>query len=300
MKQDARIPQKEFGRLVAALRREHMDEQGNVWSQDELAKQTGLPKETIANIEIGRKKLLSTDILLQLAEAFNLTSDERMEFFLAANRIEEQQIAQRTASPQAVLNNLIQTLERTYAPAYIIDTYCDLLAVNMAALRFYSVAEEHATLMAAEPARMNMLSYVFSPEWNKQDVMAEQDWKHYAYANMTLFRTYTLRFRSTPYFASLLSQMLRWPLFKRYWQDLPYTESDYSIDSEYVRMCSPDLGPVSCYSTMYRVITRYGYLLLVTNIPTDARTAQVVYDLVQQGGTQVHCFAPWPEKDLLD
>jgi transcriptional regulator with XRE-family HTH domain len=277
-----------------------MNEQGHEWSQDYLAKKTDLPKETIANIEIGRKKLLSTDILLQLAEAFNLTSDERMEFFLAANRIEEQQIAQRTECPQAILNNLIQTLERTYAPAYIIDTYCDLLAVNVAALKFYSVTEEHATLMATEPVRTNMLSYVFSPEWNKQDVMTEQDWKHYAYANMTLFRTFTLRFRSTPYFASLLSQMLRWPLFKRYWQDLPYAESDYSIDSEYVRMCSPDLGPVNCYSTMYRVITRYGYLLLVTNIPTDARTAQVVYDLIQQDGTRVHCFAPWPEKVLSD
>jgi hypothetical protein len=43
----------EFGRLIAALRKEHRDEDDRVWTQRRLGEETRLGKEVISKIEQG-------------------------------------------------------------------------------------------------------------------------------------------------------------------------------------------------------------------------------------------------------
>ena len=76
---------KDFGRLIAALRKEHFDPvAGKVWSQKVLAQKTNLSSKIIVNLERGVKVNLDETTLIQLADAFSLTPLERQEFFAAA------------------------------------------------------------------------------------------------------------------------------------------------------------------------------------------------------------------------
>lgn len=75
----------EFGQLVTALRREHVDEWDRQWTQAKLAQETGLPLTVMGTIERGSKTQRDEATLLQLAQALQLTSGEREAFFTAAS-----------------------------------------------------------------------------------------------------------------------------------------------------------------------------------------------------------------------
>lgn len=148
---------KDFGQLVAALRREHryLDKDSKVrfWSQERLAEVANLSEDTIIKIEGGRKRNLSPDILLKLAQALNLTTEERVEFFMAANDLDDRQIIRCPDNPHDTLQHLVQTLQQTYLPAFIIDTYCDVLAVNEAVLMIFNVSDNGCCIHQATPDR---------------------------------------------------------------------------------------------------------------------------------------------------
>jgi transcriptional regulator with XRE-family HTH domain len=70
----------DFGRLIASLRKEHEDEEGNPWSQDYLAQEANgaagadlFSEDIIGRIERG-KRSLDNETLLALAAALHLTS----------------------------------------------------------------------------------------------------------------------------------------------------------------------------------------------------------------------------------
>ena len=74
----------EFGTLVTSLRKDLE------WTQKDLADRSAVDISIISNIERGeRKALLKDNILLKLANGFNLTSMERMEFLFAASGVTE-------------------------------------------------------------------------------------------------------------------------------------------------------------------------------------------------------------------
>jgi len=90
---------KEFGKLIAALRKEHFDEDGNRLTQAKLAKraqqrdpQTPLNEIIIGKIERGERAMLDEQTLLSLADTLELTMGERREFFLAATGLDNEQI----------------------------------------------------------------------------------------------------------------------------------------------------------------------------------------------------------------
>jgi transcriptional regulator with XRE-family HTH domain len=292
----------EFGHLVATLRKEHreLDQAGNMlsWTQHQLARRANLSKEIIANIEGGRKKSLSPAVLLNLARALNLTSEERAEFFSAANGIDDDQRIRCVSSPQDTLNHILHTLEQTYLPAFVIDTYCDVLAANQAVLNIFHVTERDAAYIARHPIGTNMLTFVFSPQLNMQSVMEPHFWENYAYTNMMFFRTTTLRYRTTSYFKRLLSELRQWKLFRRYWEEVSYEERDYVVNTEHIHINNPVLGPLQFYSALYKTMTSHGYLSLFVYVPADSTTMQVFCEQAQQeGGTNVFRFGSWPKMD---
>lgn len=122
----------EFGQLVAALRKEHLDEDGNRWTQDKLGRETGLGEVAIGKIERGERANFDEGTLLKLADALQLTSMERKEFFLAASGIDSKHIARESAKPRATLDDLLQTMEGLQLPAFIDDSYSDVVAANSA------------------------------------------------------------------------------------------------------------------------------------------------------------------------
>ncbi|MGE5842322.1 MAG: helix-turn-helix domain-containing protein, partial [Deltaproteobacteria bacterium] len=83
------MDRKQFGKLIAALRREQRDEHDHEYTQAKLAEVVGVSEQIIGKIERGEKITYEADLLINLAKAFRLSSPERQEFFLAAVGLEE-------------------------------------------------------------------------------------------------------------------------------------------------------------------------------------------------------------------
>ena len=82
------MDRKEFGKLIAALRKEYFDEAGNRLTQAklaELAQQrdplSPLNEIIIGKIERGERAMLDDQTLISLADTLELTMGERQEFF---------------------------------------------------------------------------------------------------------------------------------------------------------------------------------------------------------------------------
>ena len=84
------MDRKEFGKLIAALREEHIEFSAKgmgVWTQAKLAKEANLPEKAISQIEQGRKMNLDAQTMTQLARALKLTAVEQVELFAAAAEV---------------------------------------------------------------------------------------------------------------------------------------------------------------------------------------------------------------------
>ena len=296
-----------FGKLISALRAEIDDEDYHPWTQKKLADETGLSEHIIRNIEQGRRRL-DSETLIILAEALRLTSGERKEFFLAASGVEYKDIAQRETEPAIVLNYLIQRMERVYLPAYIIDSFCDVIAVNSAVMRLLDLDMAGLSLetMRAKPFGLNMLQFVFSDKAVEyyQKLMGKQHWLDYAYQNMMIFRNYTLRYRSTDYFQELLEELKKLPHFKKYWREWrdPYWreeyfgQKDHFIDNEYIYQNSRKMGALVYFSTAITALTTFCDLHFCVYVPATSHTANMFLEISQDNGADIMQVSPWPKK----
>lgn len=297
----------DFGKLISALRAENDDDDYYPWTQGKLADETGLSEQIISNIEQGRRRL-DTEILMILAKALRLTSGERKEFFLAASGVEHKNIAQREAEPTVVLNYLVQQMEKVYLPAYIIDSFCDVIAVNSAVVHLLDLDAAGLNLetMQDRPFGLNMLQFVFADKAveHYQKLMGEKHWLDYAYQNMMIFRNYTLRYRSTEYFQNLLTELKKLPQFKRYWREWrdPYwreeyfEQKDHFIDNEHIHQNSEKLGAIVYFSTAITALTTFCDLHFCVYVPATAHTASMFLEISQGSGANIIQVSTWPKK----
>jgi transcriptional regulator with XRE-family HTH domain len=294
------MDRKEFGQLVVALRKEHIDEEGKQWTQDKLAQVAQLAPEIVGNIERGRRSNLKPEIVMQLAEALNLTSVERRELLLAAQMVSEQPVAHEDndENAQAVLTRLVQQVEHTLLPAYLLDVYCDILACNNAALSLLGLTPKvlqdrtHAPVAAA-----NLMRVIFAPEWQQQAAMGEY-WLRYAQYHMALFKQLTLRYRMRPYFTHLIAELRQWPLFRRYWFQFYNETHDPTLQVANLRRYSHLWGDVHYITPSLTAHTSQGSLVLMVAVPADATTAHVFAEMGRQTPRQAHQFSSWPDKDM--
>ena len=288
----------DFGMLVKALRQEHWDANDRRWTQETLAEKAGVSKRVIERIEEGSRKKLDSGTLLRLANALQLTSGERREFFLAASGVEQELFARPDKDPQEILFHLINRHD-VYLPAYIIDSYCDVLAANAAILRLLDLEAAGLPVreMVQKPFGMNMLQYVFSPKAvNFYRGLMGEHWDDYAYQNMMIFRTLSLHHRSSTYFEELLEALKKYPLFRRYWREVYWKEDDHLSDNEHIWVDTQEWGPLLYFSASYTVMTRAGRLHFCTYVPATADTASVFAQIVEESGTMLTQLGSWPEK----
>ena len=126
------MPRLEFGSLVGLLR----SELG--WTQSQLSENAEIDSATLSNIERGAKKHLDPELLLRLANALQLTSLERREFFLASCGLDQKDIVRQpslatpsdTCNHKELLAKLGGLMAQMYAPAFLADVYGDVVAVN--------------------------------------------------------------------------------------------------------------------------------------------------------------------------
>lgn len=207
----------EFGQLVTALRKEQRDENYNVWTQKTLGEKTGLGELVVGKIERGQRAILDENVLLCLANALQLTSLERKEFFFSALDIDSDQIAFKGSDSETILNNLIEKMAEIQLPAYITDPFGDVVAANALIIGLLEISSDYIDSGYILPAGFNHMRVGFSPESGFSKLLGPQ-WHSAAIQIMQLFRGCSLRYRSSPYFAHTFSALRKYPLFGQYWR----------------------------------------------------------------------------------
>jgi transcriptional regulator with XRE-family HTH domain len=298
---------KDFGKLIASLRREHEDEEGLPWTQERLAHEANAAagaqvynEDIISRIERG-KRTFDRNTLLALAAALLLTSDERKEFFLAASEIDVQEIASQELSAEEVFSQVIESIRELYLPATVVDAYCNVLAVNRVMLELMNFSSAYDVVSGIQPYGFNLLRFIFSEEGSEHFIRLMGDgYDDFAYTAVNIFRTFSLAYRYTDYFHSLLTELRKSRLFKRYWSEIYFLEKEHRFAKVDIRAISPKWGPLSLNFTTKTAFTPAGELHLAVCVPADQKTSNVCGELSHHTDEpSVFCLTPWPDKDYL-
>jgi transcriptional regulator with XRE-family HTH domain len=300
------MDRREFGQLIAALRKEHMDEAGNRMTQAKLAElaqaqnpQSPVNEVILGKIERGERAMLDDHMLLSLADALKLTTGERREFFLAATGLDDEQIYQDHADPQKALAKALRTLQDIQLPAVLLDSYLDIIAANSAVLDLYNASHMHIQGRLGQLGGLNLLDYIFSSDFEPQRrLMARQAWRNFAVGNVIYFRRVTLRQRMTDYFAALFAQLRRNREFRWFWEEVFYAEKRNFVGGESFQMGSAEGAHYSYLTAPLIFLTAYGNLEIITHIPRNLETAKAFTRMAKEKPPMVHQLSSWPEKQI--
>lgn len=162
---------RKFGQLLAALRREHRDENDYIWTQAKIAMLANLSESLIGKIERGERVNLEPSLLSSLADVLELTSRERKEFFYAATGLEAELITRDTTPSEKILRDLLDMMSRVQLPAFIVDGYADILAFNTMILKLINPPKDLLATARFVPAGCNMLRLIFAPNSNHAEII---------------------------------------------------------------------------------------------------------------------------------
>jgi transcriptional regulator with XRE-family HTH domain len=287
----------EFGKLLRALRLEHLDEETRLpLTQEGLARRAGMTKLAIGKIERGETRRVYASDLLSLALALKLTSRERKEFFFAAVGLENEAVARPHTTGAEIYQELWGQLERIQQPAFIVDVYSDVIAANRAVVELLQVP---MALVAAAHSRVdgfNVIRIVFDPEVGFPELL-NFAWERGALANIHFFRAASLRYRATEDYNLLWRALMRLPRFEDFWIRSRYDQTDQYRDGIIYSYRHPTLGPLDYNSTSYEALSADGELFFVTYNAMSPSTSEVFRRLMENHGTTVYPLASWPHKN---
>lgn len=295
---------KEFGKLMAALRKSKYDEHYRQLTQQKLAAQSGISEHVLGKLERGEKISFEPNLLLALARSLGLSTRERREFFLAAIGVNEQDMPASQPQPATIFGELFENLEQIALPAFIVDSYDDIVAANTIILSMFEFSEKLREIAPATVGGYNVLRFVFSERSNFHG-MLHQEHEKYLMQSIRFFRAISLPCRASPYYEYLLSafkkdrDMARFNQYYHREMD-SYNQDDYYFESERFVFCHPGLGELIFYSpSIFPVATSQGSLYLVTYIPASVATVQACASLASNVSPGAMRLAPWPEKDFI-
>ena len=291
---------KDFGQLIATLRQD-LD-----WTQFQLAEFAQVDEAIISQMERGVKKFFEPEQLFHLANALQLTTLERREFFLAASGLDQKQIVRQPSMATATdvfkvrrsLEKLIELTGRVRLPAFLSDVYGDAIAANQTILSFFKIPPIILETAPHIPGGYNTVRVNFGKESVVRDRI-ENNWDGYALSSMRSFRERSLRYRAQPYFKHLMSifrNPVEFPLFDRYWKMVSSIEQDKEIDTDHFTYRHDQFGDVKYTAAASVTITSFGELFLVQYLPLDEWTSQTFEQIARETGQAVIRLAPWPVK----
>ena len=210
---------KEFGKLLAALRKSEHDEHFHQLTQRQLARLTGISEQTLGNIERGDKVSLEPGLLLSLARALRLSTRERREFFLAAIGVNEEDMPARQPAAAQRMDELFDSLSQIALPAFIVDSYDDIVAANQMVLNLFEFSENLREIAPNIIGGYNLLRFVFSERSQFNKILGDGHEK-YLMQSIRFFRAISLPYRASPYYEYLLSAFRKdrdMALFRHYY-----------------------------------------------------------------------------------
>lgn len=293
---------KHFGQLIATLR------QDLGWTQSQLAEFAEVDDAVVSQIERGVKKFFEPELLFCVANALQLTTLERREFFLAASGLDQKQIVRQPSMATAtdvfnarkIMDKLIELTGQVRLPAFLSDVYGDAIAANQIILSFFLIPP---AILETAPYMLGGYNTI-RVNFGKESVVRnhiESNWDGYALSSMRSFREHSLRYRAQPYFKHLMETFrnpVEFPLFDRYWKMVSSVEQDKEINTDYFTFQHDQFGNVKYAASLTVTITSFGELFLIQYLPLDEHTSQTFERIAKEAGQAVIRLAPWPVKDF--
>ncbi|MCX5998678.1 MAG: hypothetical protein NTU41_03565, partial [Chloroflexi bacterium] len=122
-----------------------------------------------------------------------------------------------------------------------------------------------------------------------------------AHSLMMMFRTFSLRYRSTDYFAGLLRELRRRRIFTRYWREVYLQERDH-IMTNGADLClhSPEWGHLALFAPTATAVTAAGELHIMFFVPASAQTEDALRQVMKHylPGDAFKLDTGWPGKVL--
>ena len=288
---------KDFGQLVAIFRKESLNEFDNPMTQNDLADLARIPLITLQKIEQGRQVNIKADLLINLAEALNLNSQIAQTFFLSSLGIKANKMSTPSTTPQAVLDDLTQVLSNLQNPAFIIDSFGDILVINQSLMTVYNLeaSQLHAPHLLSQ---YNINRLYFSPELEGIRKMMGNIQFDYLHRAILLFKWLTLKVRNHWFFLQLLPELNRFPIFRDHWQSHFSNEEDLFAQYKILSLNHPSLGQITFLSTPNHAITTEGDLSLFSFQPMDTHTAEVCCQLARKYDSQLIQLGSWPKPPI--
>ena len=181
-------------------------------------------------------------------------------------------------------------------PAFIIDPYGDVIALNPLILAFYQTSKEQLD-KSELLSRYNMMRLLFSPEFSLHRSLMGKSWYSFAHQTIHIFRAMNLRYRTSPYFKKLVTEMsVEYPLFLSYWQGSPFIQRDQNHFMDNSRF-SYQLFNINfeVISSTITSATPEGELLLYSFIPLTSEASWAFDKLLKIVGTGLIRLSLWPK-----
>lgn len=268
---------KQFGKLIATLRKDQRDEHNQPYTQDKLAQVTQATRSVISNLERGAKVNLEPELLVNLANAFSLTSRERESFFLAAMRLGSAANHRDDCNAQETLETALAVLQNISIPAFVVDHYDNILAANHSIMALYEFSEQMRQNAPNVFAGYNVLRFVFSSVSPFSKVIT-QNKDPYLQQCISFFKAISLPYRATPYYERLMTAFNTDPemrLFRSYYAQNTYTQDDFIFENNHALLHHPEFGELSFYSPPITPIhTSCGTIYLISYLPASAKTTE--------------------------
>jgi transcriptional regulator with XRE-family HTH domain len=291
---------KEFGALIAALRREQFDPiEGKSWTQSVLAEKTNLSQRTIEEIERGAKAGIDSDTLVRLANAFQLSTVERMRFITLASNVENADILINPTSPAKTLEEAKLFFQEMRLPALVYDAFYNIVMINHPFLRLYQVSEHFFDPAMTCSAKFNILRFFFdkdSPVMAAFGMIPEE----LALVNVQYFRALSFEYRHTEYFTSLFKDLARYPKFTKFWENIKYEPSDLYNRWKEETYYHQQYGTLRYVITTTPLLTLPYNLYLSVYLPKSLQTQDTFAHIAQEVGTVTKHLQLWPHRIFID
>ncbi|MCB9128455.1 MAG: helix-turn-helix domain-containing protein [Ardenticatenales bacterium] len=285
-----------FGKILRSLRVEHFNDEMSPWSQRELADAADLPLSVIQNIEQGRRKYLDAEEIDSLGHALNLSAFERREFLSVANAPAKSP-PRHAADSHATFDDLLSIVRAARTPAYLLDPFCNLVAINGAMIDYSGLSVARLRQLAAQsPNGANALRITFSEATLLRSGNRDR-WERAARASIQQFRYTVLRYRGSPYFEQLLEQLHQFSEFRRLWRERRAQGRGLGTESLQIRFEHPAHGEINYATTFSTTFTDDGPLHLIVYIPLNDPTAQY-FAQAASNATPTQRPTAWPDPAL--
>lgn len=284
---------KSFGLLIMMLRREFRNDFDQVMTQQELASIANVSVVTLQKMEQGRMARMDPDAVLNIAKALNLPVQARQELLSVSQGLTDSDYIKHPSETADVFPALVESMTNLQTPAFIADTYGDVLACGQAFLELTGLPVKKMNELPLY-SRHNLIRWLCAPEFNQRTLLGH-GYAQYIHQVIMMYKLNSLSVRSTPYFQQILPELNRLPLFRKEWQ-APFIQQDEPMKMMLtVSVVHPEHGVMNFMCMPHATFAGQGRLYLVNFVAMDGRTGKACQKLVERVGNQAVYLSPWPK-----